>query len=160
MDEKYLKYSLEELLDDSDFIDYLLQGNRKADWEVLTAASPEFKKMILKSREILRYIQDTNDNITDVEKLKLWNKIEQFDNLNRKNKDRNKLYFLLGYAAAFVLLIFLVAIVRQTLEKKFTTMPGKFPGSVHNSAIKIKPVQFDGELLAVGFSAINNIDSG
>lgn len=103
MNKKYPAYSLEELLDDSDFIRYVLLGDNKIEWESLFATHPGLADKAEKARKIIEILRDAQDNITEGEILDLWKKIEHFDAVAGKTRERKIFRSVFKYAAVLFL---------------------------------------------------------
>jgi ferric-dicitrate binding protein FerR (iron transport regulator) len=103
INKNYPAYSVEELLDDSDFIRYVLLGDRKNDWESLLANHPGLADKAGKARKIIEVLHDAQDNITEDEILDLWKKIEHFDAFASRSRERRIIRSVLKYAAVLFL---------------------------------------------------------
>lgn len=105
MDKNYLKYTLDELLDDKEFIGYVIHGSDKQTWETLIKSSPELRIKVLKARKIIELLRDTSDSMSETEILELWKNIDRFDSLVHQKKRSKSVYRILRYAAIALLLI-------------------------------------------------------
>lgn len=79
MEKKYLKYSLEELLDDSQFVAWILKGRNKAEWNSFIHENPEFKSKVKKAEEIILLLKDIYDILDEEEVVKMWHNIDRFN---------------------------------------------------------------------------------
>lgn len=105
MNKNYPAYSLEELLDDSDFIRFVLLGDKKSDWESLLAKHPGLADHAGKARKIIEVLHDAQDNITEDEILDLWKNIERFNAVAGRSRERKIFRPVLKVAAILFLLV-------------------------------------------------------
>lgn len=72
MSDKYLEYTLEELMDDPNFMNWTLHGTNSMEWETLLSHHPEFTDKVKEAKEIiflLREIQE--ENLVEEDKLNM-----------------------------------------------------------------------------------------
>lgn len=105
MNKKYITYSLEELLDDSDFISYLLEGTHKDEWELLLKSSPELKRKALKAKKIIETLHDSHEGLSEIEALALRQNIDRYNNLMLNKRKKKALFSILRYAAVIIFII-------------------------------------------------------
>jgi transmembrane sensor len=134
MDNKYLKYTLDELLDDQDFIGYVIHGNNKPSWENLFKSSPEFRIKALKARKIIELLRDSADDLSETEILELWKNIDRFDNLVSQKKKSKSIYRVMRYAALVLLLISLGSITWWYLTPARMDAAYRFSGEVSDAS--------------------------
>ena len=104
MDNRFLEYTLDELLDNQDFIGYVVHGSNKAEWESLIKSSPEFRTKALHARKVIELLRDSTDGLSETEILELWKNIERFDSMMLQRKKSKFIYGFLKYAALLILL--------------------------------------------------------
>jgi transmembrane sensor len=126
MNKKYLTYSLEELLDDADFVAYLLHGIRKNEWELLFQSSPELKRKALHAKKIVETLRDSHEELSEKEVLTLWHNIDRYDNLMLKKRKTRVLYAIMRYAAVFLLLVSVGTVAWLYLSKDKTDQGYQF----------------------------------
>ncbi len=56
---EFLKYNLGELIDEKQFIAWVLNGNKSVEWERFIKNNPEFSPKAKKAREIMLLLRDT-----------------------------------------------------------------------------------------------------
>ncbi|WP_340112964.1 FecR family protein [Maribellus mangrovi] len=105
MEKKYLKYSLEELLDDSQFVAWILKGKNKADWNSFIHEHPEFKSKVKKAEEIILFLKDTYDILDEEDVMKMWHNIDRFNKLYGSVSKRIQLRRTIAIAASVLIVI-------------------------------------------------------
>lgn len=106
MKKEYLKFTPEELIDDSEFIAWALRGKNQKVWEIFLADHPEFKTTVLEAQRIADMLQDDQDHINDEDILNIWKNIERFDTITRNRKHREIiLRGVLRYAAVLAVIL-------------------------------------------------------
>ena len=110
MNNKYLKYSFEELLDDRDFISWVLHGTRQKDWEAFLNENHDLRGRALKAKKIISLLKDTGEELTEENILDLWHHIDRFDNQHRPAGRVIRLRTLFRVAAVFLLVTTLGAV--------------------------------------------------
>ena len=71
MDNKYLKYRLEDLMDDLGFISWALHGSHREEWEKLFRENPDFRNTALKAKKIISLLKDSGVDLSEEEILSL-----------------------------------------------------------------------------------------
>lgn len=105
MKKEYLQLTVEELLENREFIAWMLHGRHKQEWEAFLFENPEFKSTVNKARKILDLLRDRHDHLSDDDLLVIWKNIESFDEQIRKRTRQIKLGTMLRYAAVLILAI-------------------------------------------------------
>jgi len=100
---EYLQLTVEELLENHEFIAWMLHGRHKQEWEAFLEENPEFKSTVNKARKILDLLRDRHDHLSDDDLLAIWKNIENFDKLIGKKTLQIKLYTMMRYAAVLIL---------------------------------------------------------
>ena len=59
MEEKYIKYNLEEFIEDRQFIAWVLKGSNNNKWKKFIEDNPEINTKAKKAREIILLLRDT-----------------------------------------------------------------------------------------------------
>ena len=105
MKSEYLKYNIEELLEDKQFLDWFLRKHKNSEWNQFIENNPEFNFQVKKAREIISLLSDTNELLDEESVLEMWQNIDRFQQL-RKQKTR-KLHFrkTFTWAASIVLIV-------------------------------------------------------
>ncbi len=122
LDNKYLKYSIEGLLDDREFISWALHCTHHKEWENFFGENPEFRNRALKARKIISLLKETGEDLTDENILDLWQHIDRFDNLHHPVKKVVRLGTVFRYAAIFLFVTALSIAVYIFV----TTSPAKY----------------------------------
>lgn len=102
MKEEFAKYSLEELVENREFVAWVLYGKNQKEWEPFLAENPEFRITAKKARKIIELLRDHHDSISEDDILKIWKNIESFDDQTRSRRHQIKLNKILRYAAILV----------------------------------------------------------
>lgn len=105
MNNKYLTYTLEDLLDDAGFIDFVLYGNKKKEWESLFSESPDLRDNASKARKIFETLRDSKDEISEEEVVTIWKNIVRYDAISRRPGRKRILHSVMRYAAVMLILI-------------------------------------------------------
>ena len=103
MKKEYLQLTVEELLENRDFIVWMLHGRHKQEWEAFLIDNPEFKFTVNKARKILDLLRDRHDHLSDDDLLTIWKNIEKYDELIGKKTRQIKLHTIMRYAAVLIL---------------------------------------------------------
>jgi ferric-dicitrate binding protein FerR (iron transport regulator) len=102
---EYLQYSLEELIENPEFIAWVLRGKNQKEWESFLLLNPEYKTNVKKARILVELLRDRYDHLSEGEILDIWKNIEKFDEQYQKGLRSFIPYKLLRYAAILILLI-------------------------------------------------------
>ncbi len=105
MDNRFLEYTLDELLDNQGFIGYVVHGSNKAGWERLIKSSPEFRTKAYQAQRIIELLRDSTEGLSETEILELWKSIERFDSMMLQREKSKFISGLLRYAALLILLL-------------------------------------------------------
>ncbi|MDD4193347.1 MAG: hypothetical protein PHI28_18570, partial [Mangrovibacterium sp.] len=123
MDIKYLEYGVEDLIQDRDFVSWVLHQNKNEEWQFFTAQYPDFGKTAGIARKIIRLLEDAHREISENDIYKLWETIEGFENQQKRRLKIRKLKRVLQYAAVVLLLVTLSAVSAMY----FFDSPGTYP---------------------------------
>lgn len=105
MKQEYLNLTLEELIENREFVAWVLNGKNRKEWESFLSANPEFIATAKKARKIVDLLRDRHESITEDDILKIWRNIESFDNQIRIHTRLIRLHRILRYAAVLVFAI-------------------------------------------------------
>jgi len=105
MNQEYLKLSVEELIDDCEFIAWALRGKNNLEWDLFLAENPEFKFKANKAFKIIELLRDQHDQLTEEDILKMWKNIDGFNKLMHTRQRQIKIRSVLRYAAILILFI-------------------------------------------------------
>lgn len=96
---------MENLLDDAGFIDFVLHGNHKKEWESLFSESTELRNNAIKARKIIETLKDSKDELSENEVLDIWKNIDRYDAIISRSRRKRILYSVMRYAAVILILI-------------------------------------------------------
>jgi transmembrane sensor len=102
VNKSYLKFSVEELADDHEFIAWVLRGKNQKAWESFLAENPDFRFTASRARKILEILHDHQDKISSDDILKIWKKIDGFNKLIKNPQRQFNLPAILRYAAVLI----------------------------------------------------------
>jgi len=102
---EYLQLTVEELLENREFIDWMLHGRHKQEWEAFLFENPEFKYTVNNARKILDLLRDRHDHLSDDDLLTIWKNIESFDKHTRNRTRQINLHLIMRYAAILIVAI-------------------------------------------------------
>lgn len=103
MKKEYLNLSLEELIENREFVGWVLRGKNHKQWEAFVAENPDFKAVTAKARKIVELLRDSHEPMSEEDVLVLWKNIDQFDNQFKAQKYRRNFRSVLKYAAIFII---------------------------------------------------------
>jgi transmembrane sensor len=101
---RYLKYRLEDFLEDDDFVQWILNGKNDHYWENLISEDPDFKEKSQEAKELILLLADT-DSIADDDKWKIWKNIEHYQELFQRQHRTITLRKIISYAAIVLLIV-------------------------------------------------------
>jgi transmembrane sensor len=99
---EYLQYTTEELMQDREFISWVLRGKNQPEWERFQDENPEFRSTLKKAREIVELLRDKHENISEDEIRNIWNSIDRFDDQQKGRPREFTLNRILRYAAILI----------------------------------------------------------
>jgi len=105
MELKYLKFTLEELLEEKSFIAWAIHDKNKSVWEKFFEDHPEFRVKAYKAREIIRLLKDSYEIPDEESVVEMWQNIERFERLHKQKVRKIKLRRIIGWAAFFLILV-------------------------------------------------------
>lgn len=97
-----MKYSLEKLLDDREFISWALYETHKNEWNSFLSEHPDFCKEAQKAKEIVLLLKDSYDELNEGDILTMWQNIERFDTIHQKKGKTLFLRKVFRYAAVLL----------------------------------------------------------
>lgn len=105
MESKYIKYSIEQLSDDQQFIEWVLKGDHSEGWEKFVKENPDFENKAAKAREIILLLQDHSSVLDKKDELEMWNNIENFSRAHMQETKSLKVRRSLYWAASILLFL-------------------------------------------------------
>lgn len=118
MKKEYLQQTLYELLENREFIAWLLRGEKNQEWELFLTENPEFKSEANKARKIVELLRNQDDRLSEGDLLKMWKSIQSFDLQNKSNSNQSTLRILFRYAAVLVVAVMIGASGYWILSQK------------------------------------------
>jgi hypothetical protein len=105
MEQKYLKYNLEKLIEDKHFVAWVLNGSKNNEWKKFIEGNPEINAKAKKAREVILLLRDTYEVLDEEFVLEMWQNINQFDNLHKRKVRIIKFRKSLSWAASILLIL-------------------------------------------------------
>lgn len=105
MKNDFLKYNLEELIEEKSFIDWVLKGDNNDVWNAFIEENPGFKPLVEEAREIVMLIKDDSEGLDEQSVLGIWRNIEQFDANNKRQIKKLRIRRSISWAASILLVI-------------------------------------------------------
>ena len=141
MEEKYLKYSIEDFTHDLKFIKWVKGGKNQNDWETLIEKNPELTSKIETAKIIVNAFQSSVKDVKEEEMHSVWRNIEVFYiSQHKENKMLRIRKMMLRYAAMLTLLIVLGSVMSYFYFNRDNKFPdSEIPSSASNNAKLILP---------------------
>lgn len=105
MEQEYLKYNLEELIENKQFVAWVLKGSKNNEWKKFIENNPEINAKAKKAREVILLLRDTYEVLDEESVFEIWQNIDQFDHLHAKKVRTINFRRSLSWAASILLLI-------------------------------------------------------
>ena len=111
MKNKYLKFSLEKLVDDQEFVAWALYGTHKNEWDSFLCEHPDFSNRAQKAKEIVLLLKDKYDELDRGDVLTMWQNIESYYTVQQEKgktlslKRTSLLKKIFRYAAILLMLV-------------------------------------------------------
>jgi len=103
MKKEYLNFSLEELIENKQFIAWVLKGENSREWKKFIEQNPEFSEKVKEGKEIILLLRDTYEVLDEKSVLKMWQNIDSFDKQHKKKTQTIKFRRSLSWAASILL---------------------------------------------------------
>ena len=132
MKNKYLKFSLEKLLEDKEFVSWVLHGIHKNEWNSFLAEHPDFSNTAKKAKEIVFLLKDRYDVPDRGDVLTMWQNIESYYTAHQKKGRKLLLKKVFRYAA----IIFMVVTIGTTAYWYFAGSNQRFKFASGDSILK------------------------
>lgn len=111
MKEKYLKYTLEELIEDQDFVSWVKHNNNSFIWNSFLSEHPEIRMKVREAKKIILSFKEEEEELKLDEVLSMWRKIEHFNNLTMRSSKTNALIKNILRYAAIISIVALIGTV-------------------------------------------------
>ncbi len=118
MNKKYLKYNLEELIEDKQFIGWVLKGSNNSNWEEFVKNNPAISTKIKQAKEIILLLRDSYEVLDEESLLTIWKNIDHFEQQHTKKIRLINIRKNLSWAASILLIISLGVLGYYNLENK------------------------------------------
>jgi ferric-dicitrate binding protein FerR (iron transport regulator) len=102
---EFLKYNLEQLLEEKSFIAWVLNQENNTEWERFMESNPGFRSKAKKAREIIHMLQDRYEVLDENSILEIWKNIDQYEQQYKNKVRRIKIRRRLSWAASVLLVI-------------------------------------------------------
>lgn len=113
---KYSGYSVEELLEDKEFITFVKSIQSNVQWDLFLEQNLESRKELIKAREVIGLFNEKSKSLDKEIKECLWRDISSFD---KKNSQKGKRYQINRYfrvAAAILVIAAIGGLVYQNIQ--------------------------------------------
>ena len=110
---KYISYSVEDLLHDQEFVSFVKSRNTSEDWAQFLQSHPESRNNIIQARKIIQLFQTNEGTLAEDRKYKLWKNIRKYNDEFSKNPKRFKLITFTKVAASILILFSLGGLIYQ-----------------------------------------------
>jgi transmembrane sensor len=81
---EFLKYNLEQLLEEKSFISWVLNQEKNTEWESFLESNPGFRSKAKKAREIIHMLQDRYEVLDENSVLEIWKNIDKYEQQYKK----------------------------------------------------------------------------
>ncbi|RIJ49045.1 DUF4974 domain-containing protein [Maribellus luteus] len=105
MEQRFLEYSTEQLLEEKDFIAWILNNKNDREWKVFLEQHPEFRNKVKEAREIIHLLADTHDELGEDALLSMWRDIDRHHQSRKKKSQKRELWSRLSWAASVLLVV-------------------------------------------------------
>ena len=105
MDNKYIKYSVEDFTQDLNFINWVNNGINQKEWEDFVRKNPNLSKDINTARKIVCTLRYSEKELQEEKRGEVYDKIETFFTLYHKSKRTIRFRKIMQYAAIFILIL-------------------------------------------------------
>ena len=117
---KYLKYSIEQFVDDKNFIAWVLKGNKNNEWENFVNLNPEISSKVKKAREIIMLLRDDYTDLDDSSVLEMWQNIDKFQQQHKNNSRSLTIRKSLSWAASILIIFSLGTLAYYFINERST----------------------------------------
>lgn len=127
MDNKYIKYSVEDFAQDIHFINWVKKGANQKEWENFVARNPDLLKDINTAKKIVSALNFKVKDQQDNSAYEVYRNIEIFYDLHHKSQHAFRLRKIMQYAALFIFVLAIGATIPFIYFSKnkpeFTELP-------------------------------------
>jgi hypothetical protein len=108
--ERYIDYSVEELLEDQEFVRIVKTLSTNDEWEQFFQSQTASGSNILRAREIIRLFEVTDGKLQEEKKYKLWKSISMYNKEFKRTVSLSKMKIVAKVAASVLILLSLGAL--------------------------------------------------
>lgn len=105
MKKDFLNFSMDDFLNDKDFISFVLRGENSENWNKILLSSDKLSEESLKAKRIIELLHVEEVTLDEEVKKTLWNVIHQYEKNYRQKTKMRKINRVLSYAAIFIAVI-------------------------------------------------------
>lgn len=135
-EEKYKGYSVDELLEDQDFVNQIIGIQTNEEWANFLQENDSAKSNIIRARKIIQIFRVSEGKLLEETKFKLWRNVNDFNkNLSRKQKITQISVFI-RYAAS----VLIVLAIGSTIYWRYSTSDNKYSFKKIESTENNKPI--------------------
>ena len=103
--EKYIGYSVEDLLEDQEFITFVINIKTKIEWEEFLQSNISAKNNIYRAKSIIELFKTRDEKLTQDRKFKLWKDISLFNKEFDRAVRLSKIRFYARVAASLLIIV-------------------------------------------------------
>ncbi len=107
MEKKYKTYPIEELVEDREFLAWVLKGSGGEEWEAYLKGNPDIREKAIKARQIILLLRDKYELMDEKDVLSLWKRVEKFEVDSRHQNRTIRFRSYLIRAAVFFVIVLL-----------------------------------------------------
>jgi transmembrane sensor len=115
---EFLKYNLEQLLEEKSFISWVINQENNTEWEQFLESNPEFRSKAKKAREIIHLLQDRYEVLDEDSILEIWKNIDKYEMQYKQKVRKLKFRRRLSWAASVLLVVSLGTFGYMYLNEK------------------------------------------
>lgn len=104
-EEKYKGYSVDELLEDQNFVNQIICLQTNEEWEDFLRANDSSRNNIIRARKIIQIFRVSEEKLRDETKFNLWKNVSNFNNQFSSNRSAKRLNVVIRYAASILILL-------------------------------------------------------
>lgn len=135
-EEKYKGYTVDELLEDQDFVNQIIGIQTNEEWANFLQENHSAKSNLIRARKIIQFFKVSEGKLLDETKLKLWRNVNNFNNdLSRKQKITQFNVFI-RYAAS----VLIVLAIGSAIYWRYSTSENEYSFEKMESAENNKPI--------------------
>ena len=102
---KYKGYSVDELLEDQDFVNKVISIQTNDEWEDFLRANDTTKSNIIRARKIIQIFRVSEGKLQDETKFNLWKNVNDFNKSFSKKRNVAELNVFIRYAASILIIL-------------------------------------------------------